>query len=109
MVYDNQIFKAVHMGDRMKGYIANVREDGKIDVTLQPMGQKVVADFTETLLQYLQEHGGYCDLGDKSDAEEIKRRFEVSKKTYKKAIGDLYKRRLISIEPDGIYLQKTRN
>ena len=58
--------------------------------------------------QYLQEHGGYCDLGDKSDAEEIKRRFEVSKKNYKKAIGDLYKRHLISIEPDGIYLQKTR-
>ena len=109
LVYDNQIFKAVHTGDCMKGYIANVREDGKIDVTLQPMGQKVVADFAETLLQYLQDHNGYCNLGDKSDAEEIKRRFEVSKKTYKKAIGDLYKRRLISIEPDGIYLQKTRN
>ena len=62
----------------------------------------------DTNVKYLQEHGGYCDLGDKSDAEEIKLRFEVSKKTYKKAIGDLYKRRLISIEPDGIYLQKTR-
>ena len=62
----------------------------------------------KTQFQYLQEHGGYCDLGDKSDAEEIKRRFEVSKKNYKKAIGDLYKRHLISIEPDGIYLQKAR-
>ena len=62
----------------------------------------------KTQFQYLQEHGGYCDLGDKSDAEEIKLRFEVSKKNYKKAIGDLYKRHLISIEPDGIYLQKTR-
>lgn len=62
----------------------------------------------KTQLQYLQKHGGYCDLGDKSDAEEIKRRFEVSKKNYKKAIGDLYKRHLISIESDGIYLQKTR-
>ena len=47
-------------------------------------------------------------MGDKSDAEEIKRRFEVSKKNYKKAVGDLYKRHLISIEPDGIYLQKAR-
>ena len=83
-----------------------VREDGKIDVTLQPFGQKQTESFAEELLQYLRSHGGYCELGDKSDAELIKQRFQVSKKTYKKAVGDLYKRHLIELEPDGIYLRK---
>lgn len=86
-----------------------VREDGKIDVTLQPFGQKQTESFAEELLQYLRSHGGYCELGDKSDAELIKQRFQVSKKTYKKAIGDLYKRRLISIQPDGIRLVDDRS
>lgn len=97
LIYENQVFKPVHTGDRMKGYISSVRPDGKIDLSLQATGRKQTLDFSETLLDYLHEHGGKCDLGDKSDAEEIKRRFQVSKKTYKKAIGDLYKRHLIII------------
>ena len=97
LIYENQIFKPVHTGDRMKGYISSIRPDGKIDVSLQATGRKQTLDFSEMLLDYLHEHGGKCDLGDKSDAEEIKRRFQVSKKTYKKAIGDLYKRHLIII------------
>lgn len=104
LIYNNQIFRPVHTGDRLKAYISMVREDGKIDVTLQPFGQKQTESFAEELLQYLRSHGGYCELGDKSDAELIKQRFHVSKKTYKKAVGDLYKRRLISIQPDGIRL-----
>ena len=87
--------------------IYNVRGDGKIDVTLQPTGHQHSLDFAETLLQYLQTHGGQCELGDKSDAEIIKQRFQVSKKVYKRAIGDLYKRRLITIEEDGIKLTST--
>ena len=106
LIYSNQIFRPVHTGDRLKAYISTVREDGKIDVTLQPFGQKQTESFAEDLLQYLRSHGGYCELGDKSDAELIKQRFQVSKKTYKKAIGDLYKRHLIELEPDGIYLRK---
>ena len=58
----------------------------------------------EVLLQYLRENNGICDLGDKSEAEDIKRRFQVSKKVYKRAIGDLYKRRLITVEPLSIRL-----
>lgn len=104
LIYSNQIFRPVHPGNRLKAYISTVRDDGKIDVTLQPFGQKQTENFVEELLQYLRSHGGYCELGDKSDAELIKQRFHVSKKTYKKAIGDLYKRRLISIQPDGIRL-----
>ncbi|MCH4146837.1 MAG: S1-like domain-containing RNA-binding protein [Prevotella sp.] len=106
LVYEDQVFKYVHTGDRMKGYIATLREDGKIDVTLQPIGRKQVLDFAETLLEYLKEHDGACELGDKSDAEEIRRRFQVSKKIYKKGISDLYKRHLIIIGEDGIKLVK---
>lgn len=104
LIYRDQIFKYVHTGDRMKAYVANVRPDGKIDLTLQHTGRQQTLDFSETLLTYLHEHGGTCDLGDKSDAEEIKARFEVSKKVYKKAIGDLYRRRLITITDGGIHL-----
>ncbi len=99
LIYQNQIFQYVHTGDRLKGYIAQVRPDGKIDCTLQPTGQKQTQDFAETLLSYLKEHGGVCNMGDKSEAEDIKRTFQVSKKVFKRAIGDLYKRRLITVEP----------
>ena len=104
LAYEDQIFKHVQTGDRMKGYIGNVRRDGKIDVTLQPVGFLQAQGFADTLLAYMKEHGGMCDLGDKSDAEEIKRRFQVSKKVYKKAVGDLYRRRLITLSDDGIRL-----
>lgn len=95
LVYEDQIFKHVHTGDRMDGYISTLREDGKIDVTLQPMGRKQVVDFSEILFNYLKEHEGVCDLGDKSDAEEIKRRFQVSKKIYKKGISDLDRKSVV--------------
>lgn len=65
-------------------------------------GRQRVLDFAEVLLRYLHEHDGYCDLGDKSPAEDIYERFQISKKDYKKAIGDLYRRRLITISEEGI-------
>ena len=104
LIYEDQVFQYVHTGDRLKGYISTVRPDGKIDCTLQPTGQQHAEGFAEVLLQYLHEHNGICDLGDKSEAEDIKRRFQVSKKVYKRAIGDLYKRRLITVEPLSIRL-----
>ena len=104
LVYEDQVFRYLHTGDRVKGYINTVRPDGKIDVTLQPTGRQQTLDFSETLLQYLKDNGGVCDLGDRSDAEDIKRRFQVSKKVYKRAIGDLYRRRLINITDGGIAL-----
>ena len=69
-------------------------------------GRQRVLDFAEVLLRYLYEHDGKCDLGDKSPAEQIYERFQVSKKDYKKAIGDLYRRRLITISEEGISLEK---
>ena len=105
-IYENQIFRPLHSGDRLTGYIDHVRQDGKIDLTLQPTGRQHTLDFAEVLLRYLYENDGYCNLGDKSPAELIYDRFQVSKKAFKKAIGDLYKRRLITIEEEGIRLAK---
>lgn len=105
-IYDNQIFQPLHSGDRLSGFIDHVRQDGKIDLTLQPSGRQHTLDFAEVLLRYLYENDGYCNLGDKSPAELIYDRFQVSKKAYKKAIGDLYRRRLITIADDGIRLVK---
>lgn len=101
LVYKDQIFKYVHTGDRMKGYIDNVRPDGKIDVTLQPTGRRQTKELSDVLLDYLRENDGYCNLGDKSDAEDIYERFQVSKKAFKKAVGDLYKQRAITLEDGG--------
>lgn len=103
-LYDNQLFLPLHTGDRLTAYVDHIRQDGKVDLTLQPTGRQHTLDFAETLLRYLYEHDGHCDLGDKSPAEEIYGRFQVSKKAYKKAIGDLYRRRLITISDEGIQL-----
>lgn len=106
LVYKDHVFKEIRTGDRMKGYIDTVRPDGKIDVTLQPTGRRMTLEFSETLLQYIKEHGGVCRLTDKSAAEDIYNEFQVSKKNFKKAVGDLYKRRLITIGDDKITLNK---
>jgi predicted RNA-binding protein (virulence factor B family) len=104
LLYDNQIFQPLHTGDRLTAYIDHVRQDGKIDMTLQPTGRQHTLDFAEVLLRYLYENDGRCDLGDKSPAELIADRFKVSKKAFKKAIGDLYRRHLIVLTDDGIHL-----
>lgn len=104
LIYSDQMFKNVHTGDRMKGYIDIVRNDGKIDVTLQPTGRKMTESLSETLLEYIKKHGGVCRLTDKSPADDIYREFQVSKKNFKKAIGDLYKRRLIIINDEALKL-----
>lgn len=104
LIYTNQMFHYVHSGDVVRGYISNIRPDGKIDCALQPTGQRQTDEFAQTLYHYLQDNGGVCHLGDKSDAEQIKRTFHVSKKVFKRAVGDLYKRRLIIVEPERIAL-----
>ena len=104
LLYDSQVFRELHTGVRTRAYINKVRQDGKIDVTLSRQGQEGVSDFSDVLLAYIQENGGHCPLGDKSPAEDIAQTFNVSKKVFKKAVGDLYKRRLITITDEGIRL-----
>lgn len=99
LIYDSEVFRPLHTGDRVKGYIKQVREDGKIDLVLQTgKSAEQVADFSEQLLNYLKENNGHSDLNDKSDAQLIYQTFGVSKKIFKKGVGDLYKRHLITLE-----------
>ncbi|WP_270721078.1 CvfB family protein [Bacteroides hominis] len=104
LLYDSEIFQTLHTGDTLKAYIKQVREDGKIDLILQKPGFEKVDDFSKTLYRYIADHGGRIGLNDKSPAEEIYDVFGVSKKTFKKAVGDLYKKRLILLHEDGIEL-----
>lgn len=104
LLFDDEIFRQLHSGDRLRAYVKQVRPDGKIDLSLQKKGQKAVHDFSDILLEHLRTNGGFTPIGDKSPAEEIYALFGVSKKVYKKAVGDLYRQRLITIEDDGLHL-----
>ena len=104
LLYDSQVFRSLHTGDRVGGFISRIRPDGKIDCALQRSGHQHAVDFSARLLRYLETQGGRCRLNDKSDAAEIQEQFGVSKRTYKQAVGDLYKRRLIRITDSGIEL-----
>ncbi|GAA6530137.1 GntR family transcriptional regulator [Segatella asaccharophila] len=104
LIYEDQIFRPLHSGDRLPGFIDLVRPDGKIDVSLQQTGKAERLSFASELLQYLQENEGYCDLGDKSDADDVYDRFHVSKKVFKKGIGELYKKGRITVSPTSIRL-----
>lgn len=104
LLYDSDVFRALHTGDRLTAYVKQVRPDGKIDLSLQRPGQAGVTDFADVLLNHLRTNAGFTPLGDKSPADEIYAVFGVSKKVFKKAVGDLYKRRLIAISDEGLRL-----
>ena len=106
LLYENEIFRALETGMQMKAFVKQVREDGKVDLILQKPGQGKLEDFAATLLDYIREQGGHITLHDKSPAEEIYDTFGVSKKTFKKAVGDLYKKHLVSLQENGIELAK---
>ncbi|MBQ0733183.1 S1 RNA-binding domain-containing protein [Aquimarina celericrescens] len=104
LVYSDEIFQKITPGDQLKGFIKKVRPDGKIDLTLQRHGYRGIEPNAQQVLNELKVSGGFIDLNDKSDPEDIKEVFQLSKKSFKKAIGSLYKARKISIEKDGIRL-----
>ena len=106
LIYENEIFGQISTGMRMQAFIKQVREDGKIDLELQKVGARKVEDFSKTLHEFIEKEGGHISFTDKSDAEDIYATVGVSKKTFKKAVGDLYKKRIIIINPDGISLVK---
>lgn len=104
LLYDNEIFRDLHTGMQLKAYVKQVREDGKIDLILDKPGFEKIDDFSKTLLDYIKEQGGRISLTDKSPADDIYDVFGVSKKTFKKGVGDLYKKRLILLQENGIAL-----
>jgi predicted RNA-binding protein (virulence factor B family) len=105
LVYQNEIFAPVEIGEQLTAYVKQVRPDGKIDLSLQKYGAAKVGDFSTHFLDYLKQHDGFTPLGDKSAAEDIYDTFGVSKKTFKKTVGELYKKRLIVIEEGGIRIR----
>jgi predicted RNA-binding protein (virulence factor B family) len=99
MVFFNEVFQSLQRGKCMKGFIKQVRPDGRIDLCLDKPGYEKVTLLTDKILDYLKSQGGSMAITDKSPPEQIYGLFGVSKKTYKKAIGALYKQRLITVEP----------
>ena len=97
LIYDNEIFQAIKVGDKMKGYIKNIREDEKIDISLQKIGYAKIEGLSGVILEKLKDYGGVLDISDKSAPEDIYRMFACSKKNYKKALGSLFKQGYISI------------
>ncbi|PTU75526.1 CvfB family protein [Pseudomonas mangrovi] len=104
LIHKNEVFKFLRPGMQEKGYIREVRADGKISLSLQPVGQQAAGSLAEQILARLREAGGSLPLSDKSSPEEIVRLFGVSKGNFKKAIGGLYKQGRIRILADGIEL-----
>ncbi|MBE7375431.1 CvfB family protein [Pseudomonas lopnurensis] len=102
LIHKNEVFKFLRGGMRERGYIKEVRADGKISLSLQPMGSEAADALQALILQQLEENQGVLELSDKSPAQEIARRFGVSKGNFKKAIGGLYKQGRIVIHPDRI-------
>jgi predicted RNA-binding protein (virulence factor B family) len=104
LVYHNEFFKNVAYGDTTKGWIKAIRPNNKIDVSLQRHGHQAVHDGTDIILTALENNRGFLDLTDKSAPEEIKNRLGMSKKLFKKTIGQLYRQRVITLHEDGIRL-----
>lgn len=102
LVYKDKVYDDIRTGDRITGYIKTIRPDKKIDVTLQAPGYARVEPNAEKILDELRANGGFLRLGDKSHPEDIKTVLKMSKKTFKQAVGMLYRQRLIDITDDGI-------
>ncbi len=104
MLYKNQVFHELELGSKTKGYVSKVREDEKIDLLLDKPGYGKVDAISEKVLNELKENRGFMAVSDKSSPDMIQAMFGISKKNFKKAIGGLYKKKLITFESDGIKL-----
>ncbi|WP_417866211.1 S1 RNA-binding domain-containing protein [Xanthomarina gelatinilytica] len=104
LIFNDDIFQDLSVGDRLKGYIKKIRPDNKIDVVLGQMGYRNIEPNADAIMVELRDNSGYLNLTDKSDPETIKQVLKMSKKSFKKAVGSLYKQKLIEIKEDGIYL-----
>ncbi len=100
LLYNNEIFEDLNIGDHRTAFVKNVRSDGKIDVTLEKIEKARVDDLGEVILKYLKTHDGVVQLGDKSDPQAIMKTFSCSKKDFKKALGLLYKQKLVELAPE---------
>ncbi len=103
LVFENEIFKALNIGDKLPGYVKKIREDNKLDISLQPIGYENFIDANcQEVFDILKRNNGFMAVTDKSSPEEIYAKFGMSKKTFKKAIGSLYKDKKVELTPTGI-------
>jgi len=105
LLFKNELFSTPACGERMQGYVKKIREDGKIDVTLRMGGAREAANDREVILEALKAHQGLLPLSDKSTPEAIAGMLRMSKKSFKKGIGGLYKEGLVDITPEGVRLR----
>lgn len=106
LIFENEIFTDLNIGDKRKGYVKKIRDDNKLDITLQPTGFRNVIDpNSELIIKFLKDNNGYLPITDKSAPDEIYELFGISKKAFKRSVGALYKQRKIIIESDGIKLK----
>ncbi|WP_297693451.1 S1-like domain-containing RNA-binding protein [uncultured Eudoraea sp.] len=103
LVFKSEVFQPMKVGAKLKGYVKNIREDNKVDISLKPIGHLGLEPAAKQIFEKLELANGYIPIHDKSSPEEIQKMFQMSKKTFKKAIGTLYKERKIKIKSDGIY------
>ena len=108
MIYRNQIFQPVAVGDRLTAYVARITDDNRIDLSLQQSGLAQVRDSAEVLLRLLRENNGFIPLNDDSDPEEVRRMTRMSKKTFKRSLGMLLKRGLVETGPNGTELKEDK-
>ncbi|MHA4742098.1 CvfB family protein [Dyadobacter sp. MSC1_007] len=104
LLYANEVFRELNIGDSLKGYVKKIREENKLDISLQKTGYEVVEPSAQEILDELKKENGFLPLSDSSSPEDIYKRLKISKKVFKKAIGGLYKQGIIKIADDGIYL-----
>jgi len=104
LAFANETFRELNVGESLTGYVKNIREDGKIDISLQKQGYENVEPSAMQILELLKEKEGFLALTDRSQPKGIYAQLEMSKKTFKKAIGGLYKKKLIRMSEEGIYL-----
>jgi predicted RNA-binding protein (virulence factor B family) len=104
LIYENEIFQRIKIGTRTKGFVKNLRDDNRVDLSLQKQGYANVEPNAARILEKLKSNNGFLDLTDKSDSNYVMYQLEMSKKTFKKAVGALYRQKIIRIEEDGIYL-----
>ena len=105
MIYKNQIFRPVRVGDSMEGWVRRITDDNRIDITLQQQGYDGVTSSAETLLSLIKEHGGVLSVGDNSTPDQIHALTQMSKKVFKRAVGILLKRGDITAESTQIKLK----
>lgn len=106
LIYKDNIFTDISVGDKLKGIVKKIRPGNKLDIALGQIGYRNIEPNAKRILQALQDDSGFLNLTDKSDPELIKETLQMSKKSFKKAVGSLYKQKRIQIKPDGIYLVK---